>query len=258
MIPVGSTDAGLADEIEPRLAAAGCVAAREEAALLVQHAPDRATLDRWVAARCDGTPLAWLIGWTDVGGVRVAVDPGVYVPRPQTAELARRAAEAMPRGGRLLDLCAGSGAIAAFVAATRPDVTVVAIDVDPVATRCARRNGVPAAVASAEAVPLPTAAVDVVTAVAPYVPSGELPYLPSDVVRHEPLVALDGGVDGLHVVRSVIAAATRVLRPGGWLLLELGGDQDVAVTPDLAAYTDVSTWHDEEGDLRGLAARLPE
>ena len=91
MIPVGSTHAGLADGIESRLTAAGCVAARDEAALLVREAPDRTTLERWVTARCDGTPVAWLIGWTDLGGVRVDIDPGVYVPRPHTAELARRA-----------------------------------------------------------------------------------------------------------------------------------------------------------------------
>ena len=98
---------------------------------------------------------------------------------------------------------------------------------------------------------------DVVTAVAPYVPTDELAFLPADVTRYEPLHALDGGGDGLTLVRRVIADAARLLRSGGWLLLELGGAQDAALAVELAAhgFADVSQWADDDDDLRGLAAR---
>ena len=97
-----------------------------------------------------------------------------------------------------------------------------------------------------------------VTAVAPYVPTGELRLLPADVQRYEPERALDGGDDGLRLVRRVVAAAARLLRAGGWLLVELGGRQDLALLPTLDAhgFEAVRTWTDEDGDLRGLEAQL--
>jgi release factor glutamine methyltransferase len=100
---------------------------------------------------------------------------------------------------------------------------------------------------------------DVVTAVPPYVPTGQLRLLPADVQRYEPRVALDGGANGLDVARRVVSAAGRLLVPGGWLLIELGGNQDDALAPDLAAsgFADIESWRDEDGDLRGLAAQIP-
>ena len=96
-----------------------------------------------------------------------------------------------------------------------------------------------------------------VTAVAPYVPTGELRLLPADVRRYEPRIALDGGEDGLAVVRRVVSAGARLLRGGGWLLLEIGGDQDRELTPTLDAngFTSIDPWFDEDGDLRGVAAQ---
>ena len=98
---------------------------------------------------------------------------------------------------------------------------------------------------------------DVVTAVAPYVPTGDMRLLPADVQRHEPRVALDGGGDGLDLVRRVVGAASRLLRPGGWLVLELGGDQDAKLAPSLEAhgFGETESWRDDDGDLRGIAAR---
>ena len=98
---------------------------------------------------------------------------------------------------------------------------------------------------------------DLVTAVAPYVPTRELRLLPADVQRHEPRAALDGGEDGLDLVRQVVAAAGRLLRPGGWLLVELGGTQDEGLTPALAAsgFDRTRRWYDDDGDLRGLASQ---
>jgi release factor glutamine methyltransferase len=106
--------------------------------------------------------------------------------------------------------------------------------------------------------PLRPRTCDVVTAVAPYVPTGAIPFLPADVQRYEPRIALDGGDDGLDLVRRVARAAAGLLRPGGWLVAEVGGEQDRVLGPALAAlgFAPAAPWYDEDGDLRGLAVRL--
>jgi release factor glutamine methyltransferase len=244
------------DRLIDQLRAAGCVAAEEEARLLRAAAADDEELERLVRRREVGEPMAWITGSTEFGGVRVDVAAGVYVPRPQSVELARRAAALVPRDGMLVDVCAGSGAIGAWVRSRRPDATVVAVDLDEAAVRCASANGVPAVRADAAALPLRDGAADVVTAVAPYVPRDALAFLPSDVRRHEPRLALDGGREGLSVVRAVVRTSRRLLRPGGMLLLELGGDQDVRLADDLEGFAHREQWRDEEGDLRGLVVAL--
>jgi release factor glutamine methyltransferase len=244
-------------EVVRRLTAAGCVAAAEEAAELVTAAPDEPALEAWLDRRERGEPLAWITGTVVFCGRRVHVAPGVYVPRAQSEGLVRRAAAVLPPGGRAVDLCTGAGAIAAHLGAQVPAAGVAGVDVDPRAVACARRNGV-LTVRGHLAEPLrPTGGIDVVTAVAPYVPTGELRLLPADVQRHEPRLALDGGVDGLDLVRGIVAAAARLLRRGGWLMVELGGDQDLALAPTLAAtgFGLVGPWWDDDGDLRGVAAQ---
>jgi release factor glutamine methyltransferase len=246
------------DRVVDRLVAAGCVAADEEAGELVAAAPDGATLEAWVRRREQGEPLAWITGTVTFCGRALRVEPGVYEPRSQTEDLARRAAAVLPACGRAADLCTGSGVVAAHMRAEVPGATVVGVDADTRAVACALANGVPALVGDLDA-PLRTGAFDVVTAVAPYVPTADLRFLPADVQRYEPRLALDGGTDGLDLVRRVVAAAARLLRPGGWLLVEVGGEQDEALAPPLAAHGlgEVTTWQDEDGDLRGLSARLP-
>ena len=265
--PDTDTDIGVGAPIDPgvdvnvvaeRLAAAGCVAADEEAADFVVAAPDAATLETWLRRREQGEPPAWITGTTVFCGRSLHVLPGVYVPRAQTEDLARRAAALLPASGRAVDLCTGTGAVAAHLRAEVPTAAVVGVDLDARAAACARRNGVPAVVADIGALPLASdAGLDVVTAVAPYVPTGDLGLLPADVQRYEPRLALDGGADGLDLVRRVVDAAGRLLHPGGWLLAEVGGIQDEALAPALAAagFTRVDPWWDEDGDLRGVAAR---
>lgn len=178
------------------------------------------------------------------------------MPRYQTEDLARRAATILAEsGGRAADLCTGAGAIAAHLRAECAGAEVVGVDVDARAAACARRNGVPTVVGDLGAPLLPDSFA-LVTAVAPYVPTGALHLLPSDVQRYEPRLALDGGDDGLAVVRRLVQAAARLLRPGGQLVTELGADQDEHLRPalGLAGFEDVATWYDEDGDLRGLAA----
>jgi release factor glutamine methyltransferase len=247
-------------EVSGRLRAAGCVAAEEEARqLLAAAGGDSSTLEALLRRREQGEPLAWITGKVDFCGRPVLIDRGVYVPRVQSERLAQRATALLAAcgpGARAVDLCAGSGAIAAHLAAEMPEATVVAVDRDRLAAVNARRNGVAMILGDLGRAIRPRS-VAVVTAVAPYVPTGQLELLPADVVAHEPLSALDGGRDGLAVVRRVVEAAATLLRPGGWLLLELGGTQDREVAPTLRAhgFASPASWHDGEGDLRGIVAQ---
>lgn len=187
--------------------------------------------------------------------------PGVYVPRWQSLELARRAADRLPDDdGRAIDLCTGSGAIAVALSAARPHARVVATDLDPRAVSCARANGVEAHRGDLFE-PVPAAfggATDVVVSVVPYVPTPALRLLPRDTLTFEDASHYDGGPEGLDLLRRVVAEAPRFLRPAGALLLELGGEQADALTGALvqAGFGSVTTWHDEDGDLRGLEATL--
>ena len=244
------------EDLVGRLRAAGCVAAQEEADELLAGVPDTATLQKWVSRREAGEPLAWITGTVRFCGHRVRVDPGVYVPRIQSEELAGRAASLLPTHGWAVDLCTGSGAIAVHLMAAVPTASVIGVDFDLRSAICARGNGVRAVVADL-ARPLRARSFDVVTAVAPYVPTGDLHLLPADVQRYEPRRSLDGGHDGLDLVRRIVTSAARILRPGGWLLTELGGDQQDTLGPALAAsgFALVHPWFDEDGDLRGVAAQ---
>jgi release factor glutamine methyltransferase len=242
--------------LSARLALAGCIAPDEEAAQLLAAAPDDGTLERWMQRREQGEPLAWITGFTTFAGLTVQVDPGVYVPRFHSEELALRAASLLGPHGRAVDLCTGAGAIAAYLMRAVPSAYVVGVDIDEPAVACARRNGVPTVRADLGGC-LRADTFDVVTAVAPYVPRGDLPLLPADVQRYEPSLALDGGADGLDLVRPVVEAASRLLHRGGWLLMEVGGEQDRALAPQLATagFDEPTSWSDAEGDLRGVAAQ---
>jgi release factor glutamine methyltransferase len=240
-----------------RLRAAGCVAAEDEAHELLAAAPDGEVLEGWLSRRERGEPLAWITGRLEFCGRWVHVAPGVYVPRVQSEELARRAGRLLPDHGRAADLCTGAGAIAAHLLAEVPTASVTGVDLDPQAVACATGNGVRAVVGDVDEPLGPNGSFDVVTAVPPYVPTDELRLLSADVQRYEPRAALDGGADGLDVARRVVSAAARLLAPGGWLLIELGGDQDELLAPGLAAsgFGNAESWRDEDGDLRGLAAQ---
>lgn len=249
-------------EVAARLAAAGCVAAEEEAGeLLSAAAGDVGTLAVLTARRIAGEPLAWVTGRLTFFGGDVAVDAGVFVPRPQSEALARRAAELLPPDGLAADLCTGSGAIALALMRARPSARVLASDIEEAACNCARRNGVDAYCGDL-AEPLPAEFVglyDVVVAVVPYVPSDEIAFLPRDSRLYEPAVALDGGEDGTTVLRRAARAATSLLRPGGALLLELGGDEGETMTSFLRqeGFAHVALHHDDDGDLRFIEAFLP-
>jgi release factor glutamine methyltransferase len=237
----------LTDPLADLLMRNGFVAPEEEAAEL--RAAADGDLDALVARRLTGEPLAWITGSVAFCGRTLVIRPGVYVPRWHTESVAWRAVERMPRGGTGIDVCTGSGAIAAVLMAER-GARMVATDVDPVCVACARENGVDARVGDLFAGE--TGPFDVVTAVVPYVPTDELPRLQRDTFTFETPLAYDGGPDGLALARRVVAGAREVLRPGGALVLELGGRQPETLALD--GFTDVRTILDEEDDPRGLEA----
>jgi len=244
-----------------QLAKSGFPAAKQEARELYDAAwGDPDILHCWSIRRLDGEPLEWLRGFTIFAGNRVRVDRGVYVPRPQTELLVDRAITLLPEQGLAADLCTGSGAIAVALRVARPGARVVATDIDARAVRCAAKNRVE--VYQGHLVePVPTELMgrfDVVVAVAPYVPTEELVFLPRDVIRFEPRQALDGGINGVEVLEQVVSAGAQLLHSGGSLLLELGGDEDTKLDGVLerAGFTLVEHLIDEEGDLRGLHVSL--
>jgi release factor glutamine methyltransferase len=247
------------EAVVDRLVTAGCVAAAEEAAAFLSAAPDERTLEAWVCRREQGEPPAWITGTVRFCGQTLHIAPGVYVPRHQSEELARSAAQLLPHNGLAVDFCTGAGAVAAHLKAQVPTATVIGIDIDARAALCARRNGVPTLVADLGEPLRRGDRFDLVTAVAPYVPAGELRLLPADVQRYEPRLALDGGADGLDLVRRIVAAAQRLLRPGGWLLVEVGGEQDTLLASTVAAagFDPITPWRDGDGDLRGVACQAP-
>jgi release factor glutamine methyltransferase len=241
------------------LAEAGFLSAEDEAAqLLAASAGDQVRLASLVERRLSGEPLAWITGRARFCGLELAVDPGVYVPRPHTELLARRAIGRLPADGVAIDLCTGCGAVAAALAAERPGAAIVATDVDGQAVACARRNGVDARQGRFFE-PVPgglDGRVDVVVGVVPYVPTRELALLQRDTFVFETPLAYDGGPDGLSLVRRVLAQARRFLRDGGAVLLELGGDQVERLAPELdrLGYDDVESVLDEDADERGVEA----
>ena len=222
---VALSEAELADVVA-RLRAAGCVLPEDEARLLADAASTTAELSEMVARRVDGVPVEQIVGWAEFCGLRIAVAPDVFVPRRRTELLAREAAGHARAGSVVLDLCCGSGAVGAAVAVLVPGVELHAADVDPAAVACARRNlaSYGGRVYQGDLFrPLPVGlfgAVDVLVVNAPYVPTAEVALLPPEAREHEPLVALDGGADGLDVHRRVAAGAGQWLASGGVLLAE--------------------------------------
>jgi release factor glutamine methyltransferase len=243
------------------LSEAAFVAADEEAEeLLARAAGDVHLLDSLVRRRLTGEPLAWITGSVSFCGLRIRVDPGVYVPRWQSELLALRAVERLPANGTAVDLCTGAGAIAKTLSTNRPGARVVASDLDERAVACAATNGVEVYRGDLFA-PLPRALAgdaDVVVGVVPYVPTPDLPLLQRDTFTFESPLSYDGGADGTAILRRVLTDAPGFLRRGGALLLELGGDQPDALAADFArlGYVDVTVLHDEDGDVRGIEATL--
>jgi release factor glutamine methyltransferase len=194
----------------------------------------RALIER----RSAGEPTQYLTGVREFYNRSFKVDARVLIPRPETELLVEAALRALPKEapGRALDVCTGSGCIAVSLAAERPQAEVVATDLSAEACALARENAQALGVADRLTVlhgdlfaPLPPGPTfDLVVSNPPYVATGELAGLAPEVKR-EPRLALDGGPDGLAVIRRVVEGARGVLRPGGLLALEIGDQQGPAV-----------------------------
>lgn len=229
------------DAIADQLRTAGCVFAEKEAQLLIESAGSPALLRAMVGERMSGVPLEHVLGWAEFCGLRIAVRPGVFVPRRRSEFLARRAAMLCLPGSPVVDLACGSGAVGAAIAAVALNVEVHAVDIDPAAVACARLNLAPIGgrVYTGDLYePLPGRLRDRVSVIAanlPYVPTGELAAMPAEARIYEPLVALDGGADGLDVLRRAVTGAPGWLTSGGHVLIETASGQAQAAAAALAA-----------------------
>jgi len=220
--------------IVARLRSAGCVFAEDEARLLIAEAHTRGELAEMVERRASGTPLETILGWAEFCGLRILVEPGVFVPRHRTEFLVQRAIALAGPGSVVLDLCCGSGALGVALAASVHPIELHAADIEAAAVRCARRNVEPLGGHVYEGDlfdPLPHALrgrVGIMLANTPYVPTDAIGMMPPEARDYEPRVTLDGGADGLDVQRRVAASATEWLTPGGRVLVEVGERQAAA------------------------------
>ena len=255
------------DDLVTRLRAAGCVFAEEEASVLTAAAASPDELTVLAQRRIDGEPLEYVVGWVDFDGGRVAIEPGVFVPRQRTAYLVELAAARVAPGDVVVDLCCGSGALGLALARRVPGppaLEVHATDVDPVAVACARTNlaevGGTAAVGDLDAA-VPDALrgrVSVMLANVPYVPSGAVALMPPESRDHEPRATVDGGPDGLDLLRRVAAGAPRWLRRGGAVLCEVSREQAPAAAGAFAGVGLLpEVHHDDERDATVLSGRRP-
>ena len=208
---------------------------------LIAHADepvlDCEATDRYeahVTRRSHGEPIAYIVGEKEFWSLPRLVGPDVLVPRPETELVVERALVHLPEGtrGRVLDLAAGSGAIALAIARERPLCTIVGTDVSAAAVAIARENAVRLGFANVEFrvgswfAPVAGQSFDLVASNPPYIAEGD-EHLPA--LKHEPALALTSGPDGLDAIRHLVAHAGLQLPPGGWLLLEHGHDQADAV-----------------------------
>jgi len=234
--------------------------------------PDvRATMRELVKRRGAHEPVAYLVGYREFFSLRFEVGPGVFIPRPETETLVLESLEILKSSGepgpRVLDLCCGSGAIGISIAVNAPAAQLTSIDRNDAPVAVTARNAEKHNVAGRLTVlqgdlfqPLPAGATfHVIACNPPYVTTAEIERLAADVKSYEPHAALDGGPDGLDVLRRIVHEAPSRLTPGGWILFELSPEQGDAAQEILRAahFAEVSAVKDLAGAVRVVKGRRP-
>jgi release factor glutamine methyltransferase len=217
--------------------------------------------------RAAGEPLQYVTRQAAFRRLNLAVGPGVFIPRPETELVAERAMARLPRGGTLVDVGTGSGAIALSVSDERPDATVIATESSPRALAWAEKNradaGTPVELVGCDLLlglsPSLAGSIDVIVSNPPYIDPAQKEVLPRDIVEHEPDAALFAAEQGLEVLNRLANAALSWLKPGGWLVLEIGSDQAASVQMLLATagYEEAYVSKDLAGNDRIAEARKP-
>ncbi len=220
---------------------------------------ERAPLRDLIRKRGTGIPLQHLLGTVEFCGRTFQSDARALIPRPETEQLVERALTYAPLTS-ILDVATGSGVISLSLSLERPEASITATDISPDALALARDNALSLGAErvifhEVDLMPPGEERFDLITANLPYIPSAEIPTL-SREVQHDPLLALDGGADGLDLVRRLAPLAAARLNPGGHLLLEIGMGQAEAVTECLAShnYRDIAALPDYQGTLRFIEA----
>ncbi len=224
-----------------------------------------------VRRRASREPTQYITGRQEFWSLDLEVNSSVLVPRPETELLVMRALELLESPSpRLLDLGTGSGAVAIALAHERPDIQVIAADISMRAIEVARRNAARHGTAdriSYVASDLfgafsESAQFDMIVSNPPYIGDDELLELPPEIAAHEPMGALKGGgIDGLGIIRSIIRAAPRFLKPRGWLLMEIGVGQAAVLRGELEVddnYASFGFSEDYSGILRIASLRTAE
>ncbi len=184
-----------------------------------------------VSRRLAGEPVAYLLGHKEFWSLDLLVDPRVLIPRPDSETMVEEALDRLADpDARIADVGTGSGALALALAKERPKAQVFATDISPDALAVARANAerlgltITFLQGDLEQPLTPLGRFDLMVANLPYIPSAEIDGLAADV-RSEPRLALDGGADGLALVRRLVAGAPEILHPDGCLALEIGAGQ---------------------------------
>jgi len=225
---------------------------------------DREPLRGLVKRRSEGVPLQHLLGTVEFFGREFLCDARALVPRPETEQLVEWVLKLAPEAASFLDVGTGSGVIALSIALEKPDARVAGSDISPQALSLAAENrsrhGLSERVELVESDLLGAVEgpYDVVVANLPYIPSAEISLL-SREVRHDPVLALDGGAAGLDPIERLTRSVFGILKPGGLLALEIGHDQSDPVLGLLGAagFREIRAEADWQGRMRFATARVP-
>lgn len=232
----------------------------------------RARLHALVEQRLAGTPLAHLTGRQDFMGQILLASPAALVPRRETEQLGftavRRLQSLAIARPLVIDVCTGAGNVALGIASHLPQARVLGADLSPEAVGLARQNAGFLGRGDVEfrcgdllepfSEQLFQSAVDMITCNPPYISSARVDGMPAEICQHEPRLAFDGGPFGVKIIRKLVATAPPLLRPGGWLLMEVGLGQGAGVARTLAAdpqFDEIHTHNDAAGQIRVIEAR---